>query len=190
METRYSVAVCPPKEIVGQVRGMKDELFTKIGWYNSRNSDAHVTFNVFMADEYEIPKVSKFLATFCENLPASEIAFTGTGSYPGGAFYLAPEQKSKDYLANLMKHFHSRFPKEIKNTKSDDPHMSIARQLKDGRLEIAEKLWADREIDIAFLCDRLSLRRFDPAARQYSVVSEFLFGQSHAPNDGSQFSIF
>jgi 2'-5' RNA ligase len=183
METRYSVAVCPPKEIVDQVRAMKDELFAKIGWYNSRSSDAHVTFNVFTADDPEVSRVIKFLSNFCENFPASKISFTGTGSYPGGAFYLTPDQKSNDYLMNLMKHFYSRFPKEINDARSDEPHMSIGRQLKDGRLEIAEKLWADRDIHIGFLCDRLSLRRFDPAARQYSVVAEFLFGQSHAPND-------
>jgi hypothetical protein len=76
-----------------------------------------------------------------------------------------------------MDKFHKAFPNDITDKKSHDPHMSVARQIKDKQ-QIAAEVFGSREIDIRFWCDRLSLRQFDTVKRQYFIDSEFLFGGS------------
>ncbi|MDB5119853.1 MAG: 2-5 ligase [Sphingobacteriales bacterium] len=44
----YSVIILPPQPIIKTVKEMKDELASRIGLFNSRNSDAHLTICEFM----------------------------------------------------------------------------------------------------------------------------------------------
>ena len=171
MKEQYSVAICPPADIIIVIDGMKDSLAAKIGWYHSRNSKGHITFNVFEADESEMPAIKGFLARFCRNLVAASLSFNQTGSYPNGAFYLSPDEASKDRIAKVMEQFHCSFPLQ-KVKKSCDPHLSIARRLKGEKLLAAAGMFSGKQ-DISFLWDRLSLRKFN--GKQYFIESEFLF---------------
>jgi hypothetical protein len=174
---KYSVAICPPPAIVSAIAAMKSELAARIGWFPSRNSHAHITINVFDADADEIGRIKSFLASFCAATGRFEVCCAETGSYPGGAFYLKPNDDSMRSVVRLMDKFHKAFPNDITDKKSHDPHMSVARQIKD-KLQIAAEMFGSREIDIRFWCDRLSLRQFDTVKRQYFIDSEFLFGGS------------
>lgn len=176
MKPKYSVAICPPVEIVDQVMFMKAELAERIGWFPSKNSHAHITFNVFEADDSEIGAVRKYLEQFCRSAVSSEVRFPTTGSYSNGAFYLSPDAGSHLYIKELMRRFHSGFPLKSGVEKSTDPHMSIARRLKKPDLEAANQLFGERNIGVGFLCDRLSVRMFDEDKKQYRIDCEFIFG--------------
>jgi 2'-5' RNA ligase len=175
---QFSIAICPPQEFVNEIALMKKELSEKIGWFNSKNSDAHITINVFSADEKELLIWKTYLLDFCRSQHSFEIRFTKTGTFPhNGAFYLEPDPVSKELLLNMMKDFHQHAP--VKTDKiSLDPHLSIARRLKPKEMDIAFQLWSDKIFDLKFTCDNLTVRKFSSSIKQYSIESRHFFSMS------------
>jgi hypothetical protein len=174
MLSLYSIAICPPDEFVMQGRLMKQALAEKIGWFNSKNSDVHITINVFNADDSELITWKNYLAEFCRQVVPFEIVFTRTASYPNGAFYLDPDPESKILLMQMMKQFHQQAPVLTEKT-SVDPHLSIARRLKPAQLKVAQQLWPDDTFFLKFHCDNIAIRKFDAKRKQYAVESRFYF---------------
>jgi 2'-5' RNA ligase len=176
----YSIAVCPPEEFVDAVSSMKKKLSEQIGWFNSKNSEAHITFNVFMADEGEIQTWENYLAGFCRSIQPFDISFFKTGTFPrNGAFYLDPEDRAKEHLIAVMKKFHQSAPYKIEKT-SLDPHLSIARRLKPDQIKAAKELWPDETFSLKFNCNNLAVRKFNNKMKQYAVEKRFDFGNSEA----------
>lgn len=176
IQPHYSVAICPPKDFTDLVKAMKLELAERIGWFNSKNSEAHVTLNTFIADEAELLIWKNYLTDFCSSADPFEIRLVETGSYANGAFYLAPDHESTENLVQLMKHFHHDAPLKPK-TESRDPHLSIARQLSREQLAEANELFGDKQFDLKFMCDNLAIRQFETKKKQYFVESRFMFGK-------------
>jgi hypothetical protein len=178
-----SVSVCFPENVAIQLRQFKQQLFEQVGWFPSKNSEPHMTINVFQAGERELFIWDKFLVQFCRTISSFEIRFVKTNSYANGAFYLSPDKTSKRILIKLMKLFHSCSPlsAEVKIT---DPHVSIGRKLNDNQLKIANQLFSNRNFDIKFMCDQLTIREFDEERQQYRVNKHFDFG---GPNQLSLF---
>lgn len=174
MKHKYSFAICPPAETVEWGRAQKDLLAARIGWYPSRNSEVHLTINVIMVDEEELLLWKKYVREFCGMQTPFEIVLNGTDSYPNGAFYITPDETSAQALVEMMKRFHRNAP--FTNAKrSEDPHLSIARQLKPERLIVARELWEGTQINEHFLCDNIALRKFDTRKKQYSIEERFYF---------------
>lgn len=66
MEHRYSIAIYPPLSTSKVVSYLKQLLSKAIGWYNSKNSKAHITICEFNADDkQEISKIKTQLTTLC-----------------------------------------------------------------------------------------------------------------------------
>jgi len=173
---QYSVAVCPPVHIVDAVREMKTELFNKIKWFHSKNTEAHITVNVFGAEENEVVTWEKYLAAFCGRQHALEIRLASTGFYETGAYYLALDEQSKQQMVTLMNRFHMEAPLHAAVT-SFEPHISIGRQLKKIQLDVARQLFDEAQINLTFICDNLALRRFDKKKGQYEIIRRFNFDQ-------------
>lgn len=173
---QYSIAICPPPETVEFVRGFKKELEARIGKYPSRNSEAHITFNVFRADENELLLWENYLTEFCSKLKPFPIRLIAVGSFErNGAFFLSPDKSSAQGLTSLMQQFHQTAPGE-RDDSLPEPHMSIARQLDKEQLRTAYDLFASRTLDIEFVCDNIAIRKFNPGIGQYEVYKRFAFG--------------
>src|SRR5262245_61345983 len=110
MKSKYSIAICPPDNIVEEIRQMKERLFAEIGWFASRRSEAHITINLFEADESELQTWKQYLEDFCKTIEPFEIRLTKTGSNSSGAFFLAPDDESAKHLIGLMRKFHEQAP--------------------------------------------------------------------------------
>jgi 2'-5' RNA ligase len=177
MKQLFSVAIYPPNAVIEEFRRLKDSLAEYIGWFNSKNSDAHITINLFFADEEELAIWKNYLVRFCSNQFPFEISLVKTGFYPNGAFYLSPDDNARKILVELMKSFNKSAPLKGE-TKSTDPHMSIARKLNKNQLDIADKLLSDREYNISFTCGDIVLRRFDEKKRQYVIDSRYGFSSN------------
>lgn len=186
METKYSIAFIPNSEITNQVKTMKMELAEKIGWFASKNALAHITICEFTLDSSAIENVKKKISRIANTLTPINVHLTIFGNYPNGAFFIAPEENSKNSLKILMKTFTSTL--KIKNSyKSNDPHLSIARKLNTEQLEIAASLF--HKIDASFTCDAVFLRQFNPELKQFEIVDSFLF-KSETAAEGIQGSLF
>jgi hypothetical protein len=177
MKGLYSVAICPPDEVVEQIRHYKNLLAEKIKWYNSRNAAAHITFNVFMCEENELIKWENFVASFCKEVSQFQLTFTKTDFFTNGAFFLSPDQDSRETLIELMKSFHSSAVLKPDAT-SIEPQISIARKLTSEKIEIATQLFAEQNIFVSFRSEGLAIRKFNEVTKQYQIYKRFSFGSA------------
>ncbi|WP_339887110.1 2'-5' RNA ligase family protein [uncultured Flavobacterium sp.] len=170
MEHKYSIAFIPDAIIIEEVKKMKLQLAYEIGWYNSKNSLAHITICEFTSTEIEITKkqVDRITASFSP----FDVELVDFDSYSNGAFFIKPSEKSKEDLKKIMKNLTASLTIK-KMYKSSEPHLSIARKLDDTKLKIASDLF--QKIELFFFCDRVFLRKFNPELKQFDVIDSFLF---------------
>jgi 2'-5' RNA ligase len=179
MEKKYSVAIYPSQDVIDSVKTMKDYLKSKIDWYNSCNSVAHITICEFTIEESQIEKYKQKLFKACDTFTPFQVYLDHFGAYDSaGAFYIAPNEDSKNNLKPILKKTHEVL-KPLKLKKSDDPHMSIGRKLTPENLKIASQLFTTIEID--FLCKEMVLRELDPVKKQFFVIDTFSFNGNEQP---------
>lgn len=173
MDDKYSIAIMPQEEGVVYVDEHKNALYAKIGWYNSKNSKAHITISEFVIDEDGIVGVINHLKEIAGYESPIHLNFEGVSSYPNGAVFLAPDKPTKETLTDLMK----RIQKNLiikKSYHSKDPHISIGRKLTEENVTIALEMF--KEAKLEFDCTSIVLRKFNPVKKQYDVLpNEFKF---------------
>lgn len=168
----YSIVLHPSDAIVSKIKTMKETLSEKIGWFNSKNSLAHITIGEFTATDIQLENIKKQLAKISDSIQPISVVLDHLSSYPNGAFFIGPNPYSKEKLIPIMK----RFQKEIRFPivhKSTDPHLSIARKLSLENLEIAFNMFSS--IELEYHCDDVVLRRFDLAVKQFEIINRFPF---------------
>lgn len=168
---KCSVAVSPPDRVIEQVRQLKQKLRSNIGWYNSINALAHITFNVFQTNSETLTLWEAYMNHFAAQQSPVPLRFNRTGTFTGGAFFLAPDETSERILVEMMKAFHSDTP--LPARQSVTPHISIGRRLTVYQLSVARKLIP--EADIHFVCSDIVLRRFNEDLKQYDIYRRFNF---------------
>jgi hypothetical protein len=178
MEKQYSLAIYPSEAVISLVKSMKDQLAKEVGWFHSKNSVAHITICLFKATDTAIEIIKNQSSRLCDTLEPVEVCLNEFGSYPNGAFFIAPNEDSKNRLKPIMKRVHEslRIPNMQTN---DDPHLSIARRLTPDKLEKANRLFTT--IDLCFLCDSIVLRKFDENIKQFIVTDTFKFNSNPQP---------
>lgn len=185
MLNTYSVVIHPSKNVIDEVKVMKELLASKIGWFNSKNSLAHITINEFEAPTSELANIKKHLQNITQYLKAEEVLFNKLDTFPNGAFFLGAEENSKLYLKETMQNIHQSFTYKTA-IKSTEPHISIGRKITPENIKIAYTLFTTPSL--FFLCDRIALRVFNTNRKQFDIVEEFIFeGKS---KDGKQGVLF
>jgi 2'-5' RNA ligase len=157
---------------------MKEQLASQVGWYNSKNSVGHITICEFKATEKELENIKNKIKKVCERLTPVEVYLNEFGSFPNGAFFIAPDHDSKKNLKDIMKQFHKSLliPNMLK---SDNPHLSIARRLKPENLAKANRFFTT--INLNFICNCVVLRQFDENIKQFFVIDTFEFKGNPQP---------
>ncbi|ABQ07284.1 2'-5' RNA ligase family protein [Flavobacterium johnsoniae] len=177
MEKTYSV-VFYSKTLVEPVKKLKDFLRSKIKWYNSCNSEAHITICEFTIDESKLDSIKQKLAKISDTFTPFQVNLDHFDSFPkAGAFFIGVNDDSKNNLVPIMKKTHETL-KPLKH-KSDNPHLSIGRKLTPENLKIASELFTT--IDLQFECNEIVLREFDPLVKQFFVIDSFKFGSNPEP---------
>lgn len=184
MEGHYSVAIIPSEEIIDLVKTMKLDLAEKVGWFNSKNSMGHITINEFKASDEVIEKVKQQLIRLCDGFEPVEVHLTGFGSFPNGAFFINPDDDTKNRLKPIMKIINDTLIIKDLHT-SNDPHLSIARRLSREKLSIAKSHFT--AINESFLCSSVVLRTFDENVKQYYVSDVFPFHSNPTEVQGTLF---
>ncbi|MGN8056442.1 hypothetical protein ACTJKN_09215 [Pedobacter sp. 22163] len=168
---RYSIVVYPHREAINDVKVLKDILWYKVGWYNSRNSEAHITIIEFSADHYELGFYKKCIEKICSSQRPQEVTFDYLSlSKFSQAIVLLPNDPSKLYLNDLLKAFRKRL-KSKNNINGSNAHISIGRKLSSAQIDQAENLYDN--INIAFNCDTIAVRKLDEITKQFVVINEF-----------------
>jgi len=178
MEKKYSVVIHPSATLINAIRIMKEDLAAKIGWFNSKNSVAHITICEFKINESQLDKFKQKLLKISDTFTPFQVLLDHFGSYDSGAFFIAPNEESKNNLKPVMKKTQDALLlTHLK--KSSDPHISIGRKLTPESIKIANDLFTT--IDLSFLCDSIVLRELDPVKKQFFVIDTFPFGSNPQP---------
>ncbi|WP_366183635.1 2'-5' RNA ligase family protein [Flavobacterium ovatum] len=178
IQNRYSLVISPPNEIISLVKSMKEKLAEEIGWYHSKNSLAHITINEFMATDNEIENIKKQLINICDGIKPIDVHLDHFNTYPNGAFFIAPDDFSIIELKQIMTQIHQLFRTKTL-LKSNEPHLSIGRQLKPDYIATAYRLFPF--INLNFRCDSVTLRRFNPIIKQFEIIDRFSFNDNPKP---------
>ncbi|BDU26836.1 2'-5' RNA ligase family protein [Flavobacterium sp. GSB-24] len=179
MEKKYSVVFHPSQDGIEIIKKLKLELFNKIGWYGSCNSVAHITIGGFKASENQLEKFIQKLSKIADTLIPIQIYLDHFDAYEESrAFFISPNEDSKVNLKPMMKKIQETLLISIKD-RSDDPHISIGRNLTPENIKIARDLFTT--INMEFLCDAIILREFDPIKKQYFILEIFPFGSNPQP---------
>lgn len=179
MEKKYSVVFHPSENGIEIIKKLKLELFNVIGWYGSYNSVAHITIGGFKADENQLDKYRQKLSKIADTLTPVQIYLDHFDAYEESrAFFISPSEDSKINLKPMMKKIQEALLISSKD-RSDDPHISIGRNLTPENIKIARDLFTT--INMEFLCDAIILREFDPIKKQYFVLETFPFGNNPQP---------
>lgn len=178
MEKRYSLVIHPSEAILTLIKTMKEQLAAEIGWFNSKNAVGHITICEFTENEAGLVPIKNRIEKICHTLSAVDVNLNEFGSFPNGAFFIAPDDDSKNKLKHIMKRFHKSLliPNMLK---SDNPHLSIARRLKPEKLIRANRMFSS--IDLHFVCDSVVLREFDENIKQFFVIDTFAFKGNAQP---------
>ncbi|SFD21454.1 2'-5' RNA ligase family protein [Flavobacterium phragmitis] len=178
MEKTYSV-VFYSKDLVEPVKKMKNFLRSKIDWYNSCNSEAHITICEFTIEESQLDSIKQKLSKISDVFTPFEVSLNHFSSFPAsGAFFIGVTEDSEKNLVLIMKKINETL-KFLKLKKSDSPHLSIGRRLTPENLKVASELFTT--IDLNFLCHEIVLREFDPVKKQFFVMDSFPFGSNPEP---------
>lgn len=181
---RYSIAIHPSEEIIASIKNMKEQLAATVGWFHSKNSIAHITICEFEASENDLERVKKQLERTCDSIFPVSVQLNSFGSFPNGAFYIAPDSESRTNLQPIMKSFHNALVVKTFHH-SEEPHLSIARKLAPENLNKASQLFTS--IDESFLCDGIVLRMLDMELKQFRVIDSFKFNGQPKEVQGSLF---
>lgn len=180
MKSLYSIAIHPSEEHIALIKTMKENLADKIGWFNSKNSIAHITLNEFEADDSLMVSIKKQLVELCDVIQPVEVYFNAYGSFPNnGAFFIAPDEVSRKELKTIMKSLNDSLRVTLK-FKNNEPHISIARRLTPEKLGIADTFFPP--IDMHFVCDGVVIRKFNPERKQFEVMDTIFFNSNVTPS--------
>lgn len=167
MTDKYSIVFQPNESLIELVRTMKLELAEEIGWYNSKNSLAHISIVEFKAHASEIPRIHNQITRCAKRFKPVTIHFQSFGTYPNGALYLEVDTLAKatlkEYSRQLINEFHIKLLE-----KSNDPHLSIARKLDHDKIQKAIELFNAPNITTEVAS--LALRILDPIKKQYDII--------------------
>ncbi|NRF41841.1 2'-5' RNA ligase family protein [Pedobacter foliorum] len=192
MSKIYSIAIYPFGSVMDEVRALKDELASLIGWYGSRNSKAHITIGEFEADlEGKLDSIKSQLRKLCETEFPLDLRFDHVGAYEKGTnsvICILPDNESETILKPLMKRIQKGL--KVKLTyNSSNPHITIGRKLDEEKLSVANTLFKDKKIKLNFCCDRIVLRVREGNS-QFLVIEEFVFQSKPSSSSDEQLSMF
>lgn len=135
----YSVVVYPKAEIINDVKVLKNTLARYVGWFGSRNAEAHITLAEFYADPNEFIFRMLSVKRFCYSQITREVKFDNLIiSDRNNMIFLLPDAESKKY----MKAFVSKFRKAFKFdgiTYGSNAHISIGDIYNLNKLQLQNK---------------------------------------------------
>lgn len=176
---RYIIAIRPPADIIAEVRGMKLALKKAIGgFYNSVNSEAHITLFEFYALDEHYPALLEECTRAAGSLESFELEFKGFHHFSGsGAFYVHLTSESSSSVIDRCIQFRQTFSSEILSIHTEGwtdmfetPHMTIGRRLQPHWIDIAYSLFKD--FNAQFWCNSLAIRKFNDDRKQFDVIAE------------------
>ena len=188
---KYSFVFQPDEAGIILVDGLKRRLRASLaevfpdknkGWYRSCNSKAHVTICAFETDEHKLASAIADLQEALLYERSQYVYFDHFSSFSSGAFYIAPTVHARSYLKDRARKVVQTLAGFDLIEISDEPHITVGRQLEPERLEIAKEQL--RSVDLSFMCKGVHVRQYKPDLGQYEIIDFIQFGNQSKENSG------
>jgi 2'-5' RNA ligase len=181
---QFALAICLTGKAGDQVKTLKLKFGKRIGWYHSIHAQAHITICSFSAYPSDLPRISTLFKRRCSSLYPLHVNLDRTGTFThrdSYTLYAGLQEESHKEVRALMQRVRTKLPFPVRDT-SSHPHVSIGRGLTGPQLALAHDLFSPELIDIRYLCDHLTLRKFNPLVNQYETMSRFCLPDSGTPS--------
>lgn len=174
--SQYTVAICPPKEVIQEMKSLKQDLRQKIGWYSASNSEAHITLDFFpVIDDLTIGKYKTLLKKFCAQQKSLRLGFHSFSAfYESRTVFAQPDEDAEAGMKGLFLNY-TKMVKLRGILEHITPHMTVGKGLKTEQFKTALDYLSSKQINIWFDCTNIALRRFNPIAKQYEITDRFYF---------------
>ena len=166
----YSLVIFPTIEQQILIQSFKKSLKEKIGWFGSLNSDAHITI-INLENELTLGLYLNQIKEFCTTINPQKVRFNSFSSFGYSTFFISPDEKSQQYLNNIIIDIHKSIGFDIKSAHA---HMTIARGLNEERMNETKEVFSTTEINFEFICDCIHIRKFNEKTKQYSDIVDIL----------------
>lgn len=183
MLNRYSIIIHPEDSIIELFKSYKDTLFSKIGWFGSRNSIAHITILEFEAAEIELPDVIEKLVKIGQKESSFDAVFDKV--IYSKTIFVSPNAQGKESFKKLFKNIRQKLNGE--NDKSS-AHLTIGRKLSPEQIENSKDLFSD--VHFNFHCCQVALRKFNENIKQYEIIEIIPLSGEHPKEEIVQLSLF
>lgn len=183
---KYSLCFQPDQGVIEQVKAMKLHLAEVIGWYNSKNSLAHLTIAEFSTSEKDIERMHQQITRCCNGFSPVETHLNAFGTYPNGTFFLQVDALAKPVLQAYAQTLFQTLQLK-KAYKCTDPHLSLGRKLDDSKIQQAYALFETP--NLSFWCNQLVLRRLNLERRQFDILETYPF-LSQTSTEDIQLTLF
>lgn len=167
----YSLVILPTIEQQNLIKSFKKSLEDNIGWFDSTNSDAHITI-INLENELTFELYINQIKDFCKTIIPQKVRFDSLDSFSHHTFFISPDEKSQLYLNNIIIDMHKSIGFDIKNTHA---HMTIARGLDLEKMKKAQDRFNTTEINFELICDSIYVRKFNEKTKQYSDIVETIY---------------
>lgn len=168
---KYSIVV-HPEELLDDIKKIKQDLKSLIGWYSSVNALAHLTICEFWADDIQLMQVKEELTKLIAGWRREVVSLDSYDAFRGRAFYIKPDEYSSLYLQELLKAVGDKVKEILIGAHiCTTPHLTIGRKLNEEQLEVAKRTFTSYHN--SFLCNGVMIREFNPIRMQYDL-KEFL----------------
>ncbi len=164
----FSIVIFPNEDQIHQVKGYKQLLKSKIGWFGSANSAAHITVINF-ENEFTLALYIEQIRKYCKTITSQKVIFNSWGTFGEKTFFIAPDEQSKIYLNALISQLHLFLGFKISNS---NPHLTIARGLDAKKMTTAKTIFSNTEVNFEFNCDAIYIRKFNQQTKQYTDIVE------------------
>lgn len=164
----FSIVIFPNEDQTHQVKGYKQLLKSKIGWFGSANAAAHITVINF-ENEFTLALYIEKIREYCKTFSSQKVIFNSWGTFGEKTFFIAPDEQSKLYLNTLISQLYLFLGFKISNSNA---HLTIARGLDTDKMTTAKTTFSNKDVNLEFNCDAIYVRKFNHQTQQYTDIVE------------------
>jgi 2'-5' RNA ligase superfamily len=168
----FSLVIFPNKDQIQLIKGYKQLLKSKIGWFGSANAAAHITVINF-ENELTLDLYLEQIREYCKTIAPQKVTFNSWSSFGEKTFFIAPDEQSKLYLNTIIINLHQYLGYKYNNANA---HLTIARGLDAEKMNTTKSIFNETDVNFEFDCDAIFVRKFNNQSKQYSdIIEKILF---------------
>jgi 2'-5' RNA ligase len=177
-QNEYLLILNPHEELRKKIMAVKDEFATKYDAPNARWGKPHLTLAKFTQLEMMEERIINRLKTVAMGYHPIKVELRNFGSFPSHTIYI--NVTTKEPIKNLVKEIKPwqgllKLNDDTKPHFLDEPHFTVARQLKPWQYESSWLEYSQKNFTGRFIADSILLLKRKVGDKPYQIAARFEF---------------